>query len=196
MRLVLTIIDNDLIVYRYDSLESPMPRSYSAALPVAHVVLRILIVLNWLMAVAILVLLLVIPHERWLMVSLKLTPSPEATRILWGMRGIAMIGLVTVPLYHLILTRLLAIVGTVRKGDPFVFANAARLQAIAWVLILLQILALVIAIIVRVISTPAHPIDISAGPSVAGLLAILLTFILARVFAEGALMREDLEGTV
>jgi hypothetical protein len=165
-------------------------------LPVAYVVLRILVVLNWLMAVAILVLLFAVPHEHWLMVSLKLTPSPEATRIVWGMRGIAVIGLVTIPLYHLILTRLLAIVGTVRAGDPFVIANAGRLQAIAWVLIALQVLALAIAIIVRMISTPAHPINISAGPSIAGLLAILLTFILARVFAEGALMRDDLEGTV
>jgi len=173
-----------------------MPQSYSAALPIAWVVLRILIVLNWLFAVAVLILLFVMPHEHWLMVSLRLTPGPEATRILWGMRGIAVIGLFTIPLYHLILTRLLAMVGTVRAGDPFVLANAARLQAIAWVLIVLQLLGIVIAIIVRMISTPAHPINISAGPSIAGLLAILLTFVLARVFAEGARMRDDLEGTV
>lgn len=173
-----------------------MPRSYSAALPIARVVLRIAIVLNWLLAVAILVLLFVMPHERWLMVSLNLAPGQEATRILWGMRAIAGIGLFTVPLYHLILTRLLAMVGTVREGDPFVLANAARLQTIAWILSVLQVLALVIAIIVRMISTPAHPINISAGPSIAGLLAILLTFVLARVFAEGARMRDDLEGTV
>ncbi|HYD14102.1 MAG TPA: DUF2975 domain-containing protein [Allosphingosinicella sp.] len=173
-----------------------MSHPYSAALPIAWVGLRILIVLNWLFAVAVLVLLFVMPHEHWLMISLKLTPSPEATRIVWGMRGIAVIGLFTIPLYHLILTRLLAMVGTVREGDPFVLANAARLQTIAWILIVLQVLGLVIAIIVRMISTPAHPINISAGPSIAGLLAILLVFVLARVFAEGARMREDLEGTV
>src|SRR4051812_23421543 len=109
-----------------------MTTSQSAALPIARVVLRILIVLNWLVFAATLVLLFIAPHERWLMVSLHLAPSPEATRILWGMRGIAVIGLITIPLYHLILTRLLAIVGTVRDGDPFVLANAARLQAIAW----------------------------------------------------------------
>ena len=173
-----------------------MPRSYSAALPIAWVVLRVLIVLNWLFAVAVLILLFVMPHEHWLMVSLRLSPGPEATRIVWGMRAIAVIGLFTIPLYHLILTRLLAMVGTVREGDPFVLANAARLHAIAWVLIVLQLLGLVIAIIVRMISSPAHPINISAGPSIAGLLAILLTFVLARVFAEGARMRDDLEGTV
>ena len=173
-----------------------MPTTYSAALPIARFVLRALIVLNWLLFAAVLVLLFVMPHAHWLIVSLKLTPGPEATRILWGMRAIAAIGLVTIPLYHLILTRLLAIVETARAGDPFVAANAARLQAIAWVLIGLQVCGVVIAIIVRMISTPAHPINISAGPSIAGLLAILLTFVLARVFAEGARMRADLEGTV
>ena len=173
-----------------------MPRSYSAALPIARVVLRILIVLNWLLAAGILVLLFALPHEHWLMVSLKLTPGPEATKIVWGMRAIAVIGLITIPLYHLILTRLLAIAETVREGDPFALANAARLQAIAWIMTALQVLSLVIAMIVEVISTRAHPINIGAGPSIAGLLAILLTFVLARVFAEGAAMRDDLEGTV
>ena len=87
-------------------------------------------------------------------------------------------------------------VGTVRAGDPFVAANAYRLRAIAWTLLGLQLLGLVIAAIVEVISTPQHPVDIDTAFSVNGWLAVLLAFILARVFAEGALMREDLEGTV
>lgn len=173
-----------------------MSASYSAALPIARVMLRILIVLNWLVAAGALVLLFALPHERWILASLELAPGPEATRIVWGMRGIAVIGLITIPLYHLILTRLLAIVDTARDGDPFVAANAARLQSIAWQLIGLQILGLAIAMIVKQISTRAHPINISAGPSIAGLLAILLMFVLARVFAEGARMRDDLEGTI
>ena len=173
-----------------------MSTSYSAALPIARIVLRIAIVLNWLFAVAVLVLLFVMPHERWLMTIFKLTPGAEATRIVWGMRGIAVIGLVTIPLYHLILTRLLAMVNTARAGDPFVAANAARLQTIAWIMVALQCFGLAVAIIVRMISSLEHPVNISAGPSVAGLLAILLTFVLARVFAEGARMRDDLEGTV
>ena len=173
-----------------------MTASYSAALPIARVVLRILIVLNWLVFAATLVLLFIAPHERWLMITLHLSPSPEATRILWGMRGIAVIGLITIPLYHLILTRLLAIVGTVREGDPFVAANAARLKAIAWTLVALQVCGLAIAIIVKYISMTGRPINISAGPSIAGLLGILLLFVLARVFAAGTAMRDDLEGTV
>jgi hypothetical protein len=193
----LTTFDNNLIDYRYKTIWSaPMPRHYSAALPIAFVLLRILVVLNWLVGAAILTLLLVIPHEQWILSVFKLSPSPDSERLVLGLRAIAVIGLVTIPLNHLILTRLLAIVATVRQGDPFVAANAHRLQAIAWILLALQLLGLVVAAIVRAISTPAHPVDIDAGFSVNGWLAVLLTFVLARVFAEGTLMREDLEGTV
>jgi hypothetical protein len=87
-------------------------------------------------------------------------------------------------------------VETVRAGDPFVAENASRLQAIAWALLTLQLLSLVIGAIARAVSTPAHPLELDAGFSVTGWLAVLLTFLLARVFAEGTLMREDLEGTV
>ena len=173
-----------------------MTRPYSAALPIAYVVLRLLVVLNWLVGAAILALLLVMPNERWIMAAFDLSPSPEAERLVMGLRAIAIVGLVTIPINHLIFRRLLAMVETVRVGDPFVAANAARLQAIAWALLALQLLGLVIAAIARFVSTPAHPVEIDAGFSVNGWLAVLLTFVLARVFAEGTVMREELEGTV
>jgi hypothetical protein len=130
------------------------------------------------------------------MSAFKLTPSPEAERLIMGLRAIAMIGLAAIPLNYLVLKRLLAIVGTVRAGDPFVAANARRLQAIAWALLALQLLGFVIAVIARLVSTPAHPLHLETSFSINGWLALLLTFVLARVFAEGAGMREDLEGTV
>jgi hypothetical protein len=172
------------------------PISSSAALPLAHVVVRGLIVLNWLGGAAILVLLLVSPNEQWIMSAFKLTPSPEAERIVWGLRAVAVLGLGGIVLNWMILKRLLAMVETVRAGDPFVAANADRLRAIAWTLFALQLLGLVIAAIGKGISTPDHPVDLDAGFSLTGWLAVILTFVLARVFAEGALMRDDLEGTV
>jgi hypothetical protein len=172
------------------------PVASSAALPIAHVVLRTLIVLNWLMVAVILALLFVLPNEQWIMSALDLSPSREADRIVMGLRAIAVLGLVAVPVNYIVLKRLLAIVETVRAGDPFVAANAARLQAIAWALLALQLLSIVIATIARAVSTPAHRVDLDAGFSINGWLAVLLTFLLARVFAEGTLMREDLEGTV
>src|SRR5688572_21080750 len=123
------------------------PTSSSAALPIAYGVLRILIVLNWLGGAAILVLLVVMPNEQWIMSSFKLSPSPEAARLVLGLRVIAMIGLAAIPLNHVVLKRLLAIVETVRAGDPFVAANADRLRAIAWTLLTLQLLSLVVAAI-------------------------------------------------
>ena len=168
----------------------------SAALPFAHVVLRILIVLNWLSGAAIVTLLVAMPTRRWIMSALDLSPSPEADQVVLALRVIAVLGLVAIPLNDLVLRRLLAIVGTVRAGDPFVAANASRLQAIAWVLLALQLLSLVIGGIAKLASSPAHPLHLQAGFSINGWLAVLLTFLLARVFAQGALMREDLQGTV
>jgi len=173
-----------------------MSRPYSAVLPIARVALKILIVLNWLMGAAILALLVALPNERWIMSAFELSPSPETDRLVMGMRVIAVLGLAVVPLSYVVLKRLLAIVESVRAGDPFVAINASRLQAIAWALLVLQLLSLVIGAIAKALSTPAHPLNLDAGFSANGWLAVLLTFVLARVFAEGALMREDLARTV
>jgi hypothetical protein len=172
------------------------PDSSPAALPLAHAALRILIVLNWLGGAAILVLLVAMPTSQWIRTALKLPPSPQGDGFVLGLQLIAALGIVAVPLNSVVLKRLLAMVETVRAGDPFVAANAVRLQTIAWALLALQILSIVIGAIGKAISTPAHPLHLSAGFSVSGWLAVLLTFLLARVFAEGTLMREDLEGTV
>ena len=173
-----------------------MSRSYSAALPILYVVLRILIILNWLVGVAILALLLVMPNEQWIMSAFKMTPGPEAERVIMGLRAVAVLGLITIPINYLILKRLIGIVESVRASDPFVPKNAERLYAIAWALLALQILSMIIGGIGEAISTPEHPVDLDAGFSINGWLAVFLTFVLARVFAEGTLMREDLEGTV
>ena len=172
------------------------PASSSAALPIAYVALRILIVVNWLMGAVILALLVVMPNEQWIMSAFKLSPSPDTDRLIMGLRVIAALGLAGIPLNYAVLKRLRAIVETVRAGDPFVAVNASRLQAIAWALLSLQLLSLVIGAIAKAVSTPAHPLHLDAGFSINGWLAVLLTFVLARVFAEGTLMRDDLEGTV
>jgi hypothetical protein len=170
---------------------------YSGILPVARFTLRIVIVLNWAFGAAILTLLIAtIVAEQWTFTALGIPPSSQIRAMIVGLRAIAALGLVAIPLNDAVLRRLLAIVETVRKGDPFVADNAHRLQAIAWVLLALQLLSLVIGGIGNAISTPAHPLHLDAGFSTSGWLAVLLTFVLARVFAAGTLMREDLEGTV
>jgi hypothetical protein len=174
-----------------------MARILSATLPVAYIVLRILIVLNWLYAACLIALLsFSFVNEPFLMRALHLASPSENPALVFGIRAIAGLGILTVPLNLAMLRRLLAMVETVRAGDPFVAANAYRLNAIAWVLLSLQLIGLVIALIGKAVSTPAHPLHLDAGFSPGGWLAVIMTFVLARVFAEGTLMREDLEGTV
>ncbi len=174
-----------------------MAQIYNAALPITYVVLRILIILNWVLGACILGLLIFsFVNEPFLLRALKLGSVEENPSLVIGIRAVAALGLASIPLHYAILKRLVAMVETVRAGDPFVADNAYRLQAIAWFLLAVQVLSMIVGGIGRAISTPERPIDLDAGFSVNGWLAVLLTFILARVFAEGTLMREDLEGTV
>ena len=109
-----------------------------------------------------------------------------------GVRAIVLIGLVGAAIVHAILRRLLAIVDTVRGGDPFLQQNAHHLTAIAWSVAALEGLRLIVAAIAAAVWEPGR-ID---AFSPAAWLAVLLMFVLAGVFAHGARMRADLEGTV
>lgn len=174
-----------------------MSRRQPAALPIAYGVLRLLILLNWLYGAAIFGLLaFTFVNEPWFIKAIDVPIGTDAPSIMTGLRAIAALGLLCVPLNHMILTRLLRIVETVGRGDPFVAANAYRLQGIAWALLTLQLLSMVIGGIGKVIASREFPLHLDAGFSVSGWLAVILTFVLARVFAEGTLMREDLEGTI
>src|SRR3954453_12549487 len=123
------------------------------------------------MFAAILVLLVFMPNKQWIMSAFELSPSPDTDRLVIALRAIAVLGLAVVPLNYSVLKRLLAIVETVREGDPFVAANAARLQGIAWALLALQLLSIVVGTIVRTVSIPGHPLKIQAGFSINGWLA-------------------------
>ena len=170
---------------------------HSAVLPIAWIVLRILIALNWFGGVMIFALLTAtIVAQDWTFRALGITPESGIPQMIMGLRAVAALGLIGVLFNNAVLTRLRKMVETVRLGDPFIADNAYRLNAIAWFLVALQLLSLAIAAVGRTISTPQNPVALDAGFSVNGWLAVILTFVLARVFAEGTLMREDLEGTI
>jgi hypothetical protein len=178
-------------------LENVGSQPVPGALTASYIILRILIVLNFVYGAAILALLVAsLTAETWSMTAIGVPPSSENMPLIRGLQTIALLGVVSVPFQYVILRRLLEIVCSVRAHDPFVIQNASRLQTIAWALLGLQLLALIIGGIARAVSTPAHPLHIDAGFSTGGWLAVLLFFVLARVFAEGARMRADLEGTV
>jgi hypothetical protein len=109
-----------------------------------------------------------------------------------GLRAIVALGIVGAAIVHMILRRLSAIVATVRGGDPFILENARRLDVVAWSVVALEVLRLLVAAIASAVWEPGR----LGGFSFAPWLAVLMLFVLSGVFAHGARMRADLEGTV
>ena len=163
------------------------------ALAVARPIIQGLTVLNILYAVCLALLLgwsffIEGWPERPLGFDL-VTMHPQAPN---GLRAIVVIGLIGAAIVHTILRRLLAIVDTVRGGDPFILPNARRLDAIAWSVVALEVLRLIVLAIAAAVWEPGR----LGGFSFAPWLAVLMLFVLSGVFAHGARMRADLEGTV
>jgi hypothetical protein len=174
-----------------------MTKSYPDSLTLSRRVLRLLIKLNLLTGVLILALLIAsLVAESWVMRALGVRPVPGNSMLFLGMRLIMVMGLCSVPVVHLILARLLNIVETVSVGNPFVVANALRLKTIAWAMLGLELMHFTVGAVAALVSTAAAPLNIGWGFSLTRWLAVLLLFVLARVFEQGARMREDLEGTV
>jgi len=168
----------------------------SDTLAISTKVLRILTTLNLLMGALIMALLiasLVAPTAVFRALGV---PSDLSSTMFLGMRLIMVIGICAVPVIHFVLTRLLMIAETVSTGNTFVPANAARLQAIAWALLTLQVMHFAVGAVAAGISSAGVPLHISWGFSWTRCLAVLLLFVLARVFEQGARMREELEWTV
>jgi Ca2+/Na+ antiporter len=121
------------------------------------------------------------------------SPGEDPAKVLLTLRIFMVVAALMIPLAHLLLTRLRAIITTVQEGDPFVAANARRLTGIAWALLGIQIVDLGFGIVAITSS-----IDAIAGWTftLTGWLAALLLFVLARVFEHGARMRDELAATI
>lgn len=170
-----------------------MSPSSARALAAARPVIQVLTVLNALYAVGIAGLLVFSFFiDGWPQRPLGFDLMHAHPMAGFGVRMIVVVGLVGAAIVHTILRRLLAIVDTVRVGDPFILENARRLNAIAWSVAALEGLRLVVAAIAAAVWEPGKVDAFSFAPW----LAVLLLFVLAGVFAHGARMRADLEGTV
>lgn len=172
---------------------SPSPN----ALSLSHRVLVILSKLNLVAGGFILAMLIAgFFAETWVFTALGVRPFAGHESLITGMRAIMVVGIVTVTIVHAIVKRLLAIVDTVRIGDPFVAENADRLKEIAWSALALEVLHVVVAAIASSVSTSGIPLDIRWSFNLTRWLVVLLLFVLARVFELGARMREDVAGTI
>ena len=163
------------------------------ALSVARPVIRGLTLLNLLYAVGIAGLLVAsLLMSGWPERALGFDIEARYPLMQQGLRAIVVLGLMGAAIVHTILRRLLAIVDSVRSGDPFIVENALHLDAIAWSVLALEVLRLLVGAVASAVWEPGR----LGGFTFAPWLAVLLLFVLSGVFAQGARMRADLEGTV
>ena len=170
-----------------------MNRTSAQALSVARPVIQGLTILNILYAAGITALLVFSFFiEGWPQRPLGFDLTHAHPYAGTGLRVIVVLGVIAAAIVHTILRRLLAIVDTVRSGDPFILDNARRLDQIAWSVLAIEVLRLMVMAIASTVWEPGR----LGGFTVAPWLAVLLLFVLSGVFAQGARMRADLEGTV
>jgi hypothetical protein len=122
-------------------------------------------------------------------------PGTNLQSAMTGIRWLIVIGIAGSAATDRILVALVQVIATVGAGDPFVRANAQRLQTIAWALFVLQLLDIPGGLIGKF-----YPGMGSFAPSdtisIVGWISVLMVFVLSRVFAAGSAMRDELEGTV
>lgn len=172
-----------------------MSQRYAQLLGVSHILLRLWRVLNIAMAAGFVALLLgsflLEPSFRE---YYSRRPALDADVIIPTLRLWVLLGLPMLAAVHVLVSRLLAMVETVRVGEPFVPENAARMKTIAWCLLGIQLFDLACGVFAGILSSAGSKVEWS--PSLSGWVAVLLLFVLARVFEEGARIRSDLEAMV
>jgi len=167
-------------------------------LTVTRWVVKALLLLNLVVGTILLLLLLFsfASEARFLATLDRINPGRDAAALLgWARIILATVAPVMVAA-HLLFVRLLALLRTVEEGDPFVAANARRLQTVAWCLLAIQVCDLLFG-------WAATGFDVAAGerttgwsPGITGWVAVLLVFVLARVFEAGTRLRDDAELTI
>lgn len=153
-----------------------------------------LIVASALLVICVEIALLV----AWPEVATAFRDSPElfdvtALRFPVSILMLLLFGILAAAAY--LIRQLQALVASA-ASDPFVPANAARLRRIGWALVVTQLLAIPLQWTAGCIAEAGSDFGDMGGISLEGLLAILLAFVLAAVFEQGAAMRDELEGTV
>ena len=173
-----------------------MSTGYATALGASRLLLRIFRVLNLgtglLIIVAFVASFLLEPLFRDFFTRDPAASDPGLLMLvlrIWLVITLPLIGIV-----HILLSRLLAMVETVRAGDPFVPENAVRLNHIAWSMLAIQLYDLSFGVMAAMMNAAGSNIDWSFKAT--GWLAVALLFVLARVFEHGTRMRSDLEAMI
>ena len=172
-------------------------RTQDRLLRISRLVVSLAKIVNRLFVLAVIVALLLSSiFANHLMAFLtQSNPGIDASSASAGLRFEMLVGILMAVATDRLLVNLGSIVASASDGDPFNGANARRLQTIGWSLLLLQLLDFPAMVLSRTYPSlgSASPLgDFSAG----GWMAVLMVFVLSRVFAQGSIMRSELDGTV
>ena len=132
---------------------------------------------------------------RFQAMLLRDAPGVDSRLEAIGLRWLMGVGIAMGVGIDILLSALRRTLASASTGDPFISANAERLRTMGWALLGLQLLDFPAALIGRSfpsLGTAAPDIGLAPG----GWLAVLMLFVLSRVFTAGTAMRDDLEGTV
>lgn len=161
-------------------------------------VLKALLILN-LVVGAILLLVLAysfVAEAKFVATQLRVFPGANQATLLTASRWMLAIVAPVMLFAHILFKKLIAILDSVSGGDPFAEANADRLQVVAWCLLAIQICDIGFGIADATMNRAAGEQISGWSPGLTGWIAVLLVFVLARVFREGARMRNEAELTI
>ena len=175
-----------------------MERQRSRALRILLAVVLLLRIGNWLSLIGFVAMLVASLFPGGPLVAhlaAKYAGRADPVAAVHLLQAVLIVGMVGVFIVARLLRALQAVAASVGDGDPFHAANAVRLRAIGVTLLGLQLLDLAFGAI-TVPMRRLHLDMVDWQPSLTGWIAVLVAFVLARVFREGAAMRDDLDGTV
>jgi hypothetical protein len=170
--------------------------SYAAALGASRTLLRIFRVFNLITGALLIAFLFAsfVFEPVFQEFFTKRPPRIEPGLLIPALRIWLLLAAPIIAVIHVLLSRLLAMVETVRAGDPFVSENAARMKTIAWCMLGIQLFDLTCGVMAATMNAAGSNIDWSFN--LTGWAAVALLFVLARVFEEGARIRDHLEAMI
>lgn len=173
-----------------------MPAHDSAALGLSRTLLRILRGLNLLTGAALIVMFVAsfVLEPTFRDFFTKQPGRVDGAMLMPVLRAWMLLTVPVIAIVHRLLSRLLDMVETVRAGDPFVPENAVRMKTIAWCVLGTQLYDLLCGVMSAAMNAAGSRIDWSF--SLTGWVAVVLLFVLARVFEEGTRIRADLEAMI
>jgi hypothetical protein len=128
-------------------------------------------------------------------IARKYGAAIDAGEVVVFIRLLCVAGCVAVWPIERLFAALAAMLATIGAGDPFATANATRLRIVGWSMLALQVIDLAMG--AAMWWAKRHGLEVlDWQPSLTGWLAVLIAFVLARVFTAGAAMRDDLAGTI